>query len=49
MSTMAFTRGVWRVMDILVFMFREMGRSVMDVEFSLSRAGILNFLFPDSK
>ena len=49
MSMIAFTRGIWRVLDILVFMCREMGRSVMDVEFSISRKGILNFLFTDSK
>lgn len=47
MSMIAFTKEIWRVMDILVFMSREMGRSVMDVEFFISKTGILNFLFHD--
>jgi hypothetical protein len=49
MSMITFTKEIWRVMDILVFMSREMGRSVMDVEFFISKTGILNFLFPDLK
>lgn len=49
MSMIAFTKEIWRVMDILVFMSREMGRSVTDVEFFISKTGILNFLFPDLK
>ncbi len=49
MSMIAFTKEIWRVMDILVFMSREMGRSVTDVEFFISKTGILNFLSPDLK
>lgn len=48
MSMIAFIKGIWKVMDILAFMSRELGRSVMDVEFFISKTGMKNCLFPDS-
>ncbi|XP_024019218.1 carbon catabolite repressor protein 4 homolog 4 isoform X3 [Morus notabilis] len=36
MSMRVFTKEIWKAVAILVFIFRELGRSVMDVEFFLS-------------
>lgn len=39
MSMRVFTKEIWKAMAILAFIFRELGRSVMDVEFFLSMIG----------
>lgn len=36
MSMTAFTKEIWRAMDILVRIFREVGKSVTDVEFFIN-------------
>jgi len=46
MSMIAFTRKILKVMVIPVFIFREVGRSVMAVEFFISPTGMLYLLSP---
>lgn len=36
MSMTAFTKEIWRAMGILVRIFREVGKSVTDVEFFIN-------------
>lgn len=38
-------KDIWREMDIQVSIFREVGRSVMVVEFFTSATGMLNLRF----
>lgn len=39
-----FTKEIWRLKVILACIFREVGRSVMDVEFFTKSAGMLRLL-----
>lgn len=44
MSMRAFTKEIWRVVVILVLTFREVGKSVMDVEFFISMTCMLKLI-----
>ena len=42
----ASTKATWRAVDIQAFIFRGMGKNVMDVEFSTSLIGMLKDFWP---
>lgn len=42
----ASTKATWRALDIQAFIFRGMGKNVMDVEFSTSLIGMLKDFCP---
>lgn len=44
MSTSPSIKEIWRAMDILVYMFREVGRSVMGVEYFIRTTGKLKLV-----
>lgn len=43
MNMIAFTKEIWKDVDIPVYISREVGRSVMDVEFFSSMKSMLYF------
>lgn len=48
MSMMVSIKEIWTIMAIQAFMFKEVGRSVMVVGFSISTIGIMKLNYSDS-